>query len=92
MNLTIDLIEGNCPVQGYGSVDGMCFYFRARGAGWSFEVHERIFGQGELPLTPPLWETDDDWVDASYMSETSARLCIELAVLRGRAANWGKKE
>lgn len=31
-------IGGNCPVQAEGGVDGVAFYFRARGAAWEFWV------------------------------------------------------
>lgn len=29
---------GNCPVQGFGKIDGRVCYFRARDRGWAFEV------------------------------------------------------
>lgn len=38
MNINVDSIGGNCPVQAQGTVDGVSFYFRSRGEGWSFSV------------------------------------------------------
>lgn len=40
MNLIIQWIGGNCPVQAEGTIDGVPFYFRSRGERWSFSVHE----------------------------------------------------
>ena len=34
MNLIIEAIGGWCPVQAEGTVNGIPFYFRARGARW----------------------------------------------------------
>ena len=39
-------VWGNCPVQGLGTVLGRELYFRARHAGWSFDVAD---GAGHLP-------------------------------------------
>ena len=33
-----DVIEGSVPVQGRGTVDGLCWFFRARGARWTLNV------------------------------------------------------
>ncbi len=38
MAYEITNIGGNCPVQAEGIIDGMPFYFRARGEHWSFSV------------------------------------------------------
>ena len=37
-DLVIDGIGGNCPVQAEGMVNGVPFYFRARGDSWTFSV------------------------------------------------------
>ena len=29
---------GNCPVQAEGFIDGLPFYFRSRGSGWSLSI------------------------------------------------------
>lgn len=36
--VVIDMLGGQCPVQGKGTVNGVPFYFRARGEDWSFSV------------------------------------------------------
>lgn len=34
----LDQLGGNCPVQAEGTIDGVRFYFRARGSHWEFHV------------------------------------------------------
>ena len=46
--LKIKQIYGPCPVQAVGTIDGMPFYFRARGEQWSF-------GVGPRPIGNPDW-------------------------------------
>lgn len=47
-------IDGFCPVQGQGTVDGLNWYFRARHSAWSFEVWREAFGpDGALPQADP---------------------------------------
>ena len=36
--IQIDTFGGNCPVQAEGAMDGLRFYFRARGNAWQFHV------------------------------------------------------
>lgn len=38
LNVTIDTIYGECPVQAEGMIDGLPFYFRARHASWRIEI------------------------------------------------------
>lgn len=38
MAIEIHEIGGNCPVQAEGMIDGVPFYFRARGKRWSLEI------------------------------------------------------
>ena len=38
MELTITHLGGSCPVQGDGTVEGIPFYFRARGQHWSMAI------------------------------------------------------
>lgn len=38
MQLEIEYIVGQCPVQAEGTVNGVPFYFRARHAHWTFSV------------------------------------------------------
>lgn len=39
-SFVVENIGGNCPVQAEGRIDGKYFYFRARGAQWTFSVGE----------------------------------------------------
>lgn len=41
--VVIENLDGNCPVQGEGFIDGWPFYFRARGEAWSLSVAEPGF-------------------------------------------------
>lgn len=34
----IEFLEGDCPVQGWGTCDGFPWYFRARGEHWTMAV------------------------------------------------------
>ena len=97
-NITgLDTIGGSCPVQGEGTVDGLYWYFRARGERWSFEVWDVSFGPfGELPGKPELWLTGAAWDEegeygAGYMPVQEAERLIRLAIAAGRVCNWGRK-
>lgn len=37
-HIVVKYIGGACPVQAEGTVDGIPFYFRARGNGWSLSI------------------------------------------------------
>ena len=84
------MIGGFCPVQGYGNVDGMNWYFRARGDAWSFEVWDAPFGDGgKLPVGDPLWLAEADYgegdYDASWMPFSHAWRFIEESIALFRA-------
>lgn len=85
-NLTIDYLGGNCPVQAEGTLDGHPFYFRARGAHWSF-------GVGAEPVCNPDWSYDEPYgdgpYDAGWMTEDEARAFIDKAV--GLWDSWVQK-
>lgn len=74
--IDIEFIGGNCPVQAEGKIDGVPFYFRARGSGW------RI-GIGGKPVGEPDWVTFGERESASWMLMGEARELIEKA-----AALW----
>jgi hypothetical protein len=77
---------GNCPVQGDGELDGKYWYFRARGAYWSFEV-----SADEDSVTE--WEHGEEYgtkFDASWMPDEDVLKCIEKAVGLYRASLEGK--
>lgn len=57
-------IGGACPVQGYGEVDGLPWYFRARGECWSFQVAAAPEGDpvdvDDVDQPPGAWVTGGD--------------------------------
>ena len=82
------IIGGFCPVQGYGEVDGLHWYFRARHDDWTFEVWDEPC-HPELPQKPPVWECFGQYSNASWMYYSDAWLTIQYAILKGRAESWG---
>lgn len=74
MNLKIDWIDGNCPVQGEGYINGLPFYFRARGSHWSLTVY--IDNKTE-------WKYEEQYGDqpysAGWMENSEANAFIEKA-------------
>ena len=78
MELHITWIGGNCPVQGEGTVDGVPFYFRARGEYWSFTIS--LTKCGELGFyRRERW--GDGPYDAGWMPERVAREIIERCAM-----------
>jgi hypothetical protein len=77
VNIAIDYIGGNCPVQAEGTIDGKPFYFRARGEHWSL-------GIGGEPIGEPEWEHCEEYpgelFEAGWMSQDEARGFIEKGV------------
>lgn len=73
-DLVVTGIGGNCPVQGYGTVNGKPFYFRARGDSWRMNIG------GEDNITDPEWSYGEDYgtgpYDAGWMTEEEARVFI----------------
>lgn len=57
-------IGGACPLQGDGNVDGLPWYFRARGGSWSFSVAATPDGDpvaaGFRDAPPGSWYVDGD--------------------------------
>lgn len=88
MSYEITSIGGNCPVQAEGTIDGMPFYFRARGEHWSFSV-------ADTPDGPPVegkgfyYEEDygDEPYAAGWMPESEAYVFIEKAAKLYRTRN-----
>ena len=50
-------VWGNCPVQCSGTVDGLPFYFRARGEHWSLDI---AANPGDDPVSVG-WPLDGEW-------------------------------
>ena len=83
-------IDGFCPVQGLGHVDGFSWYFRARWEEWRFEVYDAPFRCGEgvwrLPDADPFFEVGGDADgDASWMPFSEAWRHIEASIADFRA-------
>lgn len=76
MDIKIDMIGGNCPVQAEGKINGEPFYFRARGEHWSMSIG------GTDVVGNPHWYYEEDfgvWPDAGWMTEKQAREFISEA-------------
>ena len=67
--LKIEWIAGNCPVQAEGTINGVEFYFRARGDRWTFTIMDESdnFSYGE------------EYHNSGWMSEDDAKRLIEDA-------------
>lgn len=78
---TIDWIDGNCPVQAEGSINGARFYFRSRGEHWSMEICKTDADYLNWPEECQVWERCEPWGDGPYaagwMPEEDARQIIE---------------
>jgi len=80
MNLVIEYLGGQCPVEAGGEINGTPFYFRARGARWSMSI-------GLIPLEICCDEGDNGgWhreepygknFEAGYMPTVEAKKIIE---------------
>ena len=84
----LDGLYGNCPVQGDGRIDGVPFYFRARGDRWSLSI-------GADPLGNPAWRHVRRYgsgFDAGWMSDDEARSLLEQALARYEAGLPGLGE
>lgn len=76
MNLIIDMVCGQCPVEGEGTLNGEPFYFRARGSRWTFSVGDDPVGN---PRAEYCEKYSDDKFAAGWMTEVEARAFIERA-------------
>lgn len=80
MPYEITSIGGNCPVQAEGSIDGMPFYFRARGEHWSFSVADSPEGD---PVDGKGFYYEEPYGDrrfaAGWMEESEALVFIKKA-------------
>ncbi len=81
----LNWLDGNCPVQGEGTVDGRYLYFRARGEKWSVEIGRDQLFTDDNWLIEVYWGA---WPSAGYMSEDDARRCIAVAVVIWRTECW----
>lgn len=77
--LEISHLGSNCPVQGEGTINGVPFYFRARGQRWTMSI-------GEDPIDVACgfkegWHKEEPWgkemFDAGWMPWETAKEIIE---------------
>lgn len=82
-------IYGFCPVQGYGRIDNLFWYFRARHDDWRFEVYSKPT-ERELPGDAfMVWSAEAEYDgDASWMPYSDAWSIIKAGIETGRACNW----
>ncbi len=80
-------IDGQCPVQGCGVVDGYPWYFRARGEAWSMEISDDQEVDCEcLPLVgfgTGGWIIEEYWgneFEAGYMESDIALELIKKVI------------
>jgi hypothetical protein len=59
-DVIITSLGGNCPVQGYGTIDGQPFYFRARWDSWRLNIG------GDDVVAKPAWSCSEDYGDGPY--------------------------
>ena len=57
--LTMNVTCSACPVQIEGTIDGVPYYFRARGEHWSM-------GIGGDPIVEPKWSRWEKWGDGPF--------------------------
>jgi len=83
-DLRVDSLGGLCPVQGYGTMGGLPFYFRARHDGWSLEVADTPGGD---PLASTeghglCLELEGDWGPPGGEAAGHIREAEAMAILR----------
>ena len=83
----VEFLGGNCPVQGEGTVDGKPFYFRARGESWSMSIG------GPDVVGAPEWYWEEDYgtgpFDAGWMRDEEAEGFLRAAAVRWRNGEKG---
>ena len=82
LNIKIETIGGQCPVQAHGTILGTEFYFRARGQAYSLAIGEDPVG---IPEFGKGWYVKKSWgkheFDAGYMPVNIALLLISKHVI-----------
>ncbi len=79
--VVISEIAGQQPVEAEGTIDGLPFYFRARGVAWSI-------GIGGEPIFDPMWYHREPWGhggSAGQMPDDEVAALIHHAADRYRA-------
>jgi len=79
--IKIETIGGNCPLQAEGTIDGVPFYFRARGRRWAMSIGKDPVGiLSTIESKPNEWFAECTWghdrFAAGWMPEDEARRLI----------------
>ena len=86
----VDSHGGWCPVQVEGTIDGLAFYFRARGDHWTVTISmtaEPVYAY-ELASAETYWATGGYYghgEQAGWMDDEHAEACIRAAIEAWRA-------
>lgn len=77
VSVRVDMLGGQCPVQAEGVIDGLEFYFRARGEHWNLNI-------GCDVVVEPFWNmgalyADGDPFAAGWMEEQEAIVFLTAA-------------
>jgi hypothetical protein len=88
--IEVDEFGGWCPVQVTGMIDGLPFYFRARGDAWRLNIADAPGGDAVGVGFPgcPGWSYGENWgtwPDAGYMPDDIAIGFIEASIGKWRA-------
>lgn len=81
-------IGGACPVQGYGHVNGLPVYFRARGENWSFSIAALADAD---PVDVSWGNADGWWFEGEYGSGFDAGWMVaehSTAIIRACVKAW----
>lgn len=94
MELTVTQLGGNCPVQSEGTINGVPYYFRARGEHWSMAI-----GPDPVDISCGFkegWYKEQEWGDnpyaAGWMDVDEARKLIEQCAEEYNTAISAKAE
>lgn len=76
----IEWIGRACPVQAEGTINGVPFYFRARGQSWKIGIGNNPAAVA-MNIDKTGWKKSEPWgekmYDAGWMSEETAKEIIE---------------
>lgn len=84
--IVIEHISGICPVQAEGTIDGLPFYFRARGQRWSIEIGKSSDAEKSFTYSE-AWGAEP--FAAGWMDEDEVHRLIIVGAREFRKARHG---